>query len=31
MKRLVFIRTFDDPTAKTPVRVAQFELGTVTH
>ena len=29
--KIAFIRTFDDPTAGTPVRVAQFEMGTITH
>lgn len=28
---VAFIRTFDDTTAGTPVKVAQFELGTITH
>jgi len=28
---VAFIRTFDDPSAGTPVKVAQFELGTITH
>lgn len=30
-KKVAFIRTFDDPSVGSKVKVAQFELGTITH